>query len=158
MINHTDEQNYMSVGAGMNQRYHQHMAEKWQRCDRGFRIAVGVLSTLGICLSSVSAVSDAQSLTAASLGVAAIATCVAIVLNVFPFGEWSQSHATLFARWTDFREDIDQVKFMKATAQQDALARLQPKYHRLCGQEPPADKKLLDRCFEEEEASRVCAA
>src|SRR4051812_16924755 len=95
------ERHQISVGAGMNQRYHQSRAATWSWWDRGCKIVVGLLAVLGVCLCVVTANIHNYWWDGSSITTAALAALAAIALNVLPFGEWCSRHSALFERWTD---------------------------------------------------------
>ena len=145
----------LSVQAGMNQRYHQRNAGRWNRADSEVRISVGMFAVSGLSLSIASVATSSPWFGLASL-VAILFTAVAgMVMNLYPFAEWERDHEVLFAQWTDIRQEVDSLQFVSKLADRTTyFARLQGRMHRLCGSEPVADEALLERCFEEEKASR----
>jgi hypothetical protein len=152
----------ISVCAGMNQRYHQHMARLWSWWDRGFRFSVGVLTVLGASFAVVTAMTSEVGWEAFALFISSCAAIVAVLLSVLPFGEWSGLHLEFFRRWTDLREDIDALMYDLTTEPSDdlvrRLSRLDAKVHRICGAEPGCNKDLLDKCNSEEIKSRTPSA
>lgn len=158
-MNRTDfdkRQYELSVMAGMNQRYHQQQTDLWGSRDRWLRIAVGILAVGGSMLSVVTIYRTDALWIASSVTVAGIAAFAAVILNVIPITDRERRHLDMFRRWSDFREEIDSLRFvLKIT--DDATARLSSldaKSHRLCALEPTADETLLSICFDKEQRSR----
>ena len=138
--------------AGMNQRYHQILAQKWYRLDCGFKIATGLVATLA-CISAF-----ASGWTIFSQVTAIVAAILAVSLNVLPFGEWRQIHLDIFRRWSDLLEDAEvfdiSIPDKIAKAQIDRLESLTAKMHRINAVEPKANQQLLQKCFDMEEKAR----
>lgn len=161
-----DCQYKLSVCTEMNQRYHQSRASVWSYWDRGFKIAVAILSTAGAVLAFATLYEASNGYMLTSVAVAVSASLAGILLNVFPFSDWQRDHVDLFRRWTDLREEIDvllfEVKDTPNTQQLSRLTQLEAKYHRICGAEPPCKEKLLKKCQQAAEAGRnhpsPCAA
>jgi hypothetical protein len=147
-----------SVCAGMNQRYHQRRCKLWTKTDRGFRIAVGFLAVLGAVMAVVSLLHPGTGWDVFGIAVAGLAAVVAVILNVFPYGEWASDHRELFRRWTDLREDVDALGFeLSEEPSADLIGRLrvmESKIHRICATEPGCKEKLLNACYVAEERSR----
>jgi len=106
-----DKAYHLSFSAGMNHRYHQSREHRWNWADRTAKIIVAILAVAALCLCVVTAQSDHWGWDAVSIVVASLAAIAAVALNVLPFGEWAKTHNALFQRWTDFREEIDAVRF-----------------------------------------------
>ena len=156
-----DKQYVLSVTAGVNQRYHQHRASVWTTWDRICKIVVGVLAVAGVCLSVATAAYKTDGWDIASIVVASLAAMAAIALNVLPLGDWASLHTALFQRWTDFREEVDdliyRVKDTPNANDIDRLRELQAKCIRICGTEPHCKDGKLRKLQELEVKSRTPA-
>ena len=144
----------LSFTAGMNQRYHQDDAQRWARLDRGVRILVGLLTTLGVALLPFPVWSAAMTIGAA---------IAAVVSAVVPVGDWNRVHLDLFRRWSDLRQDVDSVmirlnkdasgaapehlveRFKEMTAKKVGLNALEPAPH----------EKRLERAYQQEHEART---
>jgi hypothetical protein len=154
-----DTQYVLSVTAGVNQRYHQRRAWLWVTCDRSCKILVGILAVASVCLSVAAAAYRGWD--TASIIVASLAAVAAIVLNVLPLGDWASLHAALFQRWTDLREEADDLLYRVHDAPTandiERLRELQARCTRICGTEPHCKDDKLRELQELEEKSRLPA-
>jgi hypothetical protein len=153
-----DRQYELSVMAGVNQKFHQGQIKHYADRDRYCKIAVGFLAVLGVCLCVVTATVDGWFWDAVSILIASLAAAAAVALNVLPFGEWASGHHALFQRWTDLREDVDDLLYRVVDEPTpDDLARLRElsaKCHRICGTETHCDDGILQVLQDKEEKSR----
>lgn len=156
--NFLDKQYALSVMAGVNQRLHQHRASMWTTWDRICKIVVGVLAVAGVCVSVAASTLHTLPWDIASIVVASLAAIAAIILNVLPLGDWASEHGALFQRWTDFREDVEDLLFRITDEITDddvlRLRELEAKSHRICGAEPHCSDDKLRRLQAAEEKSR----
>lgn len=150
----------LSVIAGLNQRYHQGAATRWQKWDRVAKIAVGGLAVAGLCLTAAT-YDPAQGMIAhASLAVAILGATAAIAMNVIPLGDWSSESRAMLQRYTDLREEVDRLRFDAKFLEEPAayavqqLRESQAKLHRFCGLEPAPNVQKLQACQDAEERSR----
>ena len=150
----------ISMTAGTHKRYHQRRWHYWTQMDRWFKIAVGFLAVAGACFAIVTMFHAGETYDLIGMVVAILAAIVAIVLNVFAFGEWASESLDLYRRWTDLREDIDDLLFdlddSEPTRQDlvERLRRLEAKVHRICGSEPRCKQSLFLECYTDEKQSR----
>jgi hypothetical protein len=77
--------------------------------DRLAKIAVGLLASTGAFLTAIDFAKPGTGWDYFSLVTAVAAGVAGIVLNVLPFSEWVNRHTELFQRWTDYREDVDDL-------------------------------------------------
>lgn len=145
-----------SYDASFNQRYHTKLSRLWAICDKGTRIAVGILATLSFGLAY------AGSNTSMAIWLAFLSALTAILVNVIPFGEWEKTHRDLFRRWTDLRQRWEALEIKTERLPQekvpdhllDLIEELNATSHRIEGGEPAPIKWLLERCQDEENLSR----
>lgn len=149
-----------SITAGMNQRYHQRYAWWWSLLDGATKAITAIAAVVSALLSVVTLNAAAASgWTTASVVVSVVAAFVAVALNVVPFGTWEQRHRDLFRQWTDLREDTDLLELDLAEGEPDVhhlgeLRRITSKIHRIVGEEPSPNEKILKKCYDAEEESR----
>jgi hypothetical protein len=150
-----DDQLWVSVTAGMNQQFHQTLASFWTWCNRFVQIAVACLAVTALCLSFTDEPHWIER------SIAALAAAFAIALNVLPLGDWVQEHYELFRRWTDLREEIDDLQCdgdrPKPAAIED-LRKLRAKVHRIGAAESGLGvlaRRLLKKCEIEEKKRRA---
>ncbi len=158
-----DKQYELSFTAGMNQRYHQRYATWWWRWDTSAKIVTAILAVASAMLSVGAMFKEHPAeLDLWALIVASLAATAAVILNVVPFGTWEQEHRDLLRQWTDLREDSESLLFECPNDPIEhhvgELKKLDSKLHRLCGDEPSPDVKLLDKCLKDEKKSRPQAA
>jgi len=156
-----DKQYEISVQAGMNQRYHQQRyATWWWRWDTSFKAATAALAVMGTMLSVAGLYrATLPEWNIAALVLSALSAIAAVILNVVPFGTWEQQHRDFLRQWTDLREDAEALLFECNGNQPNdfhiaELKKIDAKVHRLCGNEPSPDTKLLDKCYQSEKKSR----
>ncbi len=152
----TDSSRYyeLSVIAGMNQRYHQTIAARWGCGDAATKITVGLFAVAG---AVVSVATSGGGWGTASIVVSFIAAFAAISLNVVPLSDRKELHLDLFRRWTGLREAIDTLPFSSFPSKsRDLIYKdLLSKQHQICASEPLASPALLQKCFDEEQESRM---
>jgi hypothetical protein len=151
----------LSAQAGLNQRYHQRQANRWWWADAEAKILTAIFAVLGLGLSLAGWLTDNPSIDGCAVIVSFLAAVGAIVLNVIPFGLWEREAVDRFRRWTDLREEADQLRLELGDSEPSPefsrrLASGIAKAQQICGSETLADKKLLDECQEAEEVSRGC--
>lgn len=152
----------LSVAAGMNQRYHQQRAQAWGRYDAAAKIVTALFATAGVVMTVITGfVPDSSVAFWFAVVVAVTATVSAFVLNVAPFGTLQAEHRELFGRWTEFRDEVEDLEFNLGDADRidarllEDLRRANSKLHRLCGAETQADQAQLRACYEAEVKSRA---
>ena len=143
----------LRVNAGMNRRYHQILSQRWYWVDRLFKILTGIVAAIS-CIYSFATWG-----TTYSQVTSIIAAALAVSLSVLPFGEWSQIHKDLFRRWNDLLEDSEvfrlKIENHPSVEQSIRFQELTSKMHRIDSEEPAPWQKLLDKCFRDEETSRL---
>jgi hypothetical protein len=154
-----DKHYEMSVQAGMNQRYHQRYSTFFRRLDTAVKIVTAAAAVIGAILGAASMSETASELVVWSGFIVSVVTTIsAVALNVVPFGNHERDHRDFFRQWTDIREDLDALLFDCGDTPSDHVVRelkkLDGKIHRICGQEPKPDDKLIDECFRAEIRSR----
>lgn len=154
----------ISFTAGMNQRYHQKLADKWWKRDTIAKAATAILSVIGAMVASA-AIYPKHSIFIDYIGliVSVLAAISAVVLNIIPFGAWEKDHRILFKQWTDIRKEADLLAYSVSHDHQgpidtEELKKLESRVHMLCGDEPAPNEKMLNTCFNEEEKSRKAVA
>lgn len=148
----------ISFIAGMNQRYQQSNAAVYAIRDRSFRIAVGLLTVMSAMLSIITAQVPGLGWIAASIAVSSTAAAIGVILNVLPFADSERKFRDLYRRWCDLREEIDSLEFelsgTPTKAIVDRLRQLDGKVHRISALDTETDKRLLQKCFDDEQRSR----
>ena len=132
----------LSVGAGMNQRYHQEYAARHELVRQLF-----VTVTIGlVCVSE-----DFPTQLRCALWLASVFIALAL-------WEAGRSYGEMFRRWCDYREQIDDLELetgVEATAEMVVnLKRAEAKFHRIGALEPAPNAKLLIECQKAEHKSR----
>ncbi len=135
--------------AGMNQRYSQEYASKLGMYDRTIRVAVAIIAAASLITSCVSV--DWIGIT-----FGAISFCLAVLLNVMPFGENEKFWRGQLRQWTDLRSDVERAETFLADSTASArtvpvhlthrIRECQDKKNGIDGEQPAADKKLLADC------------
>lgn len=154
----------LSFTAGMNQRYHQRRESFWIRWDRAAKIAVGIVSFAGAVLTGATVTETSAAVGWWSLVVTIFAACLAVLINVLPFGDWARAHTDFLRRWSDLRIDVDtlDVRVSEATTELpgtgDSISRYQEllaKKNAINALEPTPKSSLLDDCWEDENEFRT---
>jgi hypothetical protein len=153
-----DKQYELSVQAGMNQRYHQKYTRFWRRLDTAIKIITAAAAVVSAMLASATMVPNPDPrLMWGSLILAVVTTIAAVALNVLPFGGYEKDHRDLFRQWTDIREDLEALLFDcdgdPSPHNLCELKKLDAKAHRICGQEPSPNDKVIRLCFDAEQKS-----
>lgn len=82
----------------------------------------------------------------------------AVAINVVPFETWEQQHRDLFRQWTDLRGEVDALEFEACDPLSDSnlceFKKLNAKMHRICGDEPHPNHRVLAACHRAEKRSR----
>jgi hypothetical protein len=136
-----------------NQRYHQILERRWTFLDRAIRIIVGVLAIVGAIIAVPS-----LDLPKSGFIIGIISVVAAVILNVLPVGDWAKTHGEMFRLWSELRKDAAQEEHKACDvcetnvpdAMSDRLCELVGKMESLNADEPAPFKKLLIRCFEDE--------
>ena len=152
----------LSFTGSMNARYHQQMVHRYEKYDRWFKFAVGVITILGAMLSAVSVANAHIGWGIGSLVITIIGAVVGIILNVLPFGEIARRHLDLFSRWSSLRQDADELLLhaehnetkSKAVTILDRIQDLTAKKNSINAIEPKPDENLLQECYEDENRAR----
>lgn len=154
-------QHVLSCIAGMNQRYHQIEADRLGTLDARWKIANAIAATLGLGFAVASLFISDTTLNVTGVVLAAVTAVAAFVVNVSTFGERHSENVNFLRRWTEVREEVDDLLYRlgdRDPSEDDIkqLRRLDAKKHRISGDEPLADRDLLDACQDAEERSRGC--
>lgn len=154
----------LDVKAGFNQRYHQIMAWRWGVADRAMRIAVGVISTIGLVFSVPFPSSGTPGPWEwAGFALAIAGAVFAVGLSVVPFDERERFYNGLFRDWTDVRVRAARLRNCiydmgsgvdLPDEMADDLGEAIGRGLALDGAEPAAYQGLLARCQNAEETSR----
>lgn len=182
----------LSVACGMNQRYYQVEWTRWSNVNVWIAAAVAVLTAIAAMLTVAayfkgksasnppapreSAVDLAKpsrwmSLSQWSAWVSVFSFLAAVVLNVTPTHEWAHSNSDMFCRWSDLRQQVDnvanQLDHLRGNNEQGKaldlthLQFLQERYRDLYDKkgslnamEPAPNVELLEKCLVDEERAR----
>lgn len=155
----------LSITAGMNQRYHQHLADQAASWDFLIKIAVAIITAIGAVVSVMSwQKPSAKPLGNASAALSVAGMLAAIVLNIAPSDATSKQHLDLFRRWSELRLDADALSVQFSDTQKESepsppflitrYSELLAKKNNLNSLEPAPIRELLERFQIEEEAWR----
>lgn len=139
--------------AGTNQRYHHKLAWRWGVVDKSIRIAIGVTSVVGMCLSV-----SGDSFAWWSTAVGWISLGVAVALNVIPTGDYEKTNLDLFRRWSDLYKYAQTIQSRSEIDGKDAvspesrsrLAEAIEMEHTLHASQTAPFPALLEQCQKEE--------
>ncbi len=144
----------LSVTCGMNVRYHQAYEDFWGKWDRAVKVAVVILTVIGLLFSVPDFVSPV-----AALIVGIISATVALVLNVINFGDWEKEHAKMFRLWSDLRSDAELMEFKIASKEEggtiqphlvERIAEIRIKANNLHAAERMPNHSFLHTCYHDE--------
>ena len=139
--------------AASRQIYSKKLEWRWNLADHVVRIVVGVVAAFSLLFTALDNGWTTPALIAAIVGL-----CVALVLNVVPFGTTARFYTDLVRQWSDLRLEADTLKLRIADLAADneiseplaeRLEVLTQNKHRILACEPAPWKKLLQRCVED---------
>lgn len=157
----------LSIIAGMNQRYHQHLETNAEWWDSAIRIVVALIAVASASVSIWSACkTKQQTLANWSAGLSIFSLAVAVWLNISSWSDTARHHADLHRRWSDLREEVDDaMDHLQGDGEDtpapaeivDEVAKLTAKKNRLNALEGAPDRELLGQFQREEEQWRSTA-
>ena len=155
----------LSITSGMNQRFHQHLADNALWWDFWWKLAVALATSAGAVLSVVGYFNGKAKFIAATSAIVSILGMVfGVWLSIAPSDATARQHLDLFRRWSDLRQDVDTVMVRSRTNEDEAIAAppflvdryidMLAKKNHLNSLEPSPDRALLERFQDEEESWR----